>query len=108
MSAFIDTRRAAFLSMVGLWGITLTYSGVAPVYGAIATSPEQVHELQRNAYMPLKPSTFSILREDYATFSAMGLTLREKIESGGTIYQIYAINDDPADATVDLRCTRAV
>jgi hypothetical protein len=100
-----SVRRSAFLQMVVLWPISITYKAVAPPSGCIATSTAIELEMQRNDMMPKKPVTFSILREDFLVFQSAGMAPRETIQSYGSDFQIYGILDDPSDATVDLRCT---
>lgn len=102
MGAWQDIREAQEENRQSLWGTTLTFNGVE--FPCTATSPEQTGQMERTAIMPTKPVVFTVLNADYDTLRAMGLGLRSIIESNGDSFQVYALNNDPADSTADLRC----
>lgn len=52
--------------------------------------------------MPEKPVTITVLNADYVLLGSP--SIRAQVTWEGLVFQIYAINNDPADATVDLRC----
>lgn len=103
MTAWLDVRERQEEFRQTLWGITLEFNGLTAT--CEGTSPEQTSELQRTSLMPNRPVTFSLLNADFAR---LGIKLRDVVKSGGLNFQVYAISDDPADATTDIRCTYKV
>lgn len=105
MSAWQNARKAAFLAMLGEFGSTLQINGIE--YTCLSTSKATQLEQMRNDFMPKRPTTFSILRE---VFDALipPMQPRDNLTSLGFQFQVYQIDDDDADATVDLRCNLLV
>lgn len=103
MTAWATMRKAGFLKRSNDFGTTITFNGVT--VQATATSKESSKELQRTSIFPKKPTVFTILREDFIT---LGVDIRNEIISEETTYEVVTINDDDADATVDLRCNKKV
>lgn len=95
-----STRRAAELKRQSLFGTSLTFNNITVT--CTATSKEGRNKIERNDIMPEKPVVFTLLVED---FRRLGIGLRSVVESLGLKFQVYAIQDDDADATTDLRCT---
>lgn len=88
-----------------LWGTMVAVAGLNPV-PCEASTPEDRAPLQRSDVMPEKPVTITVLNADYAALGSP--KLRSLLQWEGLVFQIYAINDDPADATVDMRCNLKV
>lgn len=87
-----------------LWGTLVT--GRLATVPCEATSPEDRSPLQRNNVMPEKPVIITVKNADYALMGSP--SIRDSITWETLVFQIYAINDDPADATVDMRCVYKV
>lgn len=104
MSAYYDTKKAAFMAMLVSWGIPLSYNGIA--VKCISTPAESIHELTRTLLFPKKSSVISLL---YTDFNKLGFTspesaLKANLLSDFTVYEVYAAVYDPAEPTIDLRC----
>jgi len=105
MGVWQDSRKAAFLAMMGEFGSTLQIRGID--YPCLSTSKASQLEQQRNDFMPKKSTTFSMLRDTFLTIQPP-VQPRQNITSLGYSFQIFEISDDDADATVDLRCNLLV
>lgn len=100
MSTWLDARKTQEEFRQTQWGITIEFNGLQAT--CEGTSPEARNEMQRTSLMPERPVSFTLLNAD---FTRLGISLRSVVKSGGYEFQVFAINDDPADATVDIRCT---
>lgn len=69
---------------------------------------EQTAENQRSNVLNKKPCTFTIWRNDYLKYQTpssdpkITLTNRSVLQSYGQNFEIYRINDDPQEPTIDL------
>lgn len=95
-----DVRLATEDFRQDLWGTLVT--GSTSTVPCEATSPEDKKPLQRNNVMPERPVIITVTNADYLLMGSPAL--RDIVTWNEDIYMIYAINDDPADATVDMRC----
>lgn len=99
-----DVRLASEDFRQGLWGTQV--SGRIATVPCEATSPEDKSPLQRNNVMPEKPVIITVKNADYLLMGSP--SVRDSITWEGIVFQVYAINDDPSDATVDIRCVYKV
>lgn len=83
-----------------LYPTSLTFNGIQVT--CTGTSKEGSNKLERNDIMPERPVVFTLLSQDFARLQ---IHLRSVVESIGLKFQVFAIQEDDADATVDLRCT---
>lgn len=100
--AWKDARQYTEEFRQQLWGTMVSNSTFPAGVPCEATSPEDRSPLQRNNVMPEKPVSIAVLNADYVSLGSPGP--RKEIQWEGLTFMIYAINADPADATVDMRC----
>lgn len=84
---------------VATYGSTLTYKGAE--VSCICPPKEYFQEMQRVDYIGQRSATFTITRDD---FDSLSIAAKDIITSAGTSFMVYAIIDDDAEPTVDLRC----
>ena len=105
MSAWKDQRRAEHLAAIATFGSTVTFNNLTA--DCLSDSKEIVSINQRTSQMPQRPAKFSLLREE---FDRIGLKTtvgqpRQVVQAQGFNFEIYAVIDDDADATIDMRAT---
>lgn len=100
--SWIECRDAAETLRQYLWGTMVSTSAYMAGVPCEATSPEDRKPLQRNNVMPEKPVIITVKNADYILLGSP--STRDLVTWETLVFQIYAINQDPSDATVDMRC----
>lgn len=106
-----DTKRNAFIAELGIWPkTTMSVNGVST--RCIATPRGKKKEIRRADLYPSIDSTFSLLKEDfqlpgdntvYPGSVTLGIAELGLFESSGDTYQVFKIDDDADEPTIDLR-----